>query len=154
MGRDERPAITPSTPQLADANVDRVLSHQLLPSRMTAVEIDIATHTVGFLPTRANRLLRTPDSNRLAVSSVTSHINMSSCGTRRILRTGLVVAAGGFVALGSAATASATTDPDGLVDAARAGFDAYLDEVDPPDPGSDPDELDECPLLAPARPTR
>jgi hypothetical protein len=57
-------------------------------------------------------------------------MNMSSCGTRRILRTGLVV------------------------DAARAGFDAYLDEVDPPDPGSDPDELHECPLLAPARPTR
>jgi hypothetical protein len=36
MGRDERLAVAPSTPELADANIDTALSHQLLPSRMTA----------------------------------------------------------------------------------------------------------------------
>jgi hypothetical protein len=56
---------------------------------------------------------------------------------------------GAIVAARPVVGASGTTDPNGLVDAARAGFDSYLAGVEPPDSNDDPDEFVECPVLTP-----
>jgi hypothetical protein len=76
-------------------------------------------------------------------------MSTASSPHRRRRPAGFLVAAGAILAGSSFAGATATTEPDDLVEAAVAGLDAFLADFELPDANSDPDELDACPLLSP-----